>query len=98
MTRAKAGCLAVIGDDGRLVGVFTDGDLRRSALAAADFLQRPLSAHMTRRPITVREDVLAVEALRIFEASHIDDLLVIDAEGRPIGIVDGQDLPHFHLV
>lgn len=98
MTRAKAGCLALVAPDGRLAGIFTDGDFRRSALAGPDFLQRPVSAHMTRQPITVREDVLAVEALKIFEAAKIDDLLVIDADGRPVGIVDGQDLPRFHLV
>ncbi len=98
MTRAKAGCLALVGDDGRLTGVFTDGDFRRTVMTGPDFLQKSVAAHMTRHPITVREDVLAVEALRIFEASRIDDLIVVDGEGRPVGIVDGQDLPHFHLV
>lgn len=98
MTRAKAGCLAIVDENGRLAGVFTDGDFRRTAMAGPGFLDRPLSAHMTRTPITVREDVLAVEALRIFEAAHIDDLIVVDADGRPVGLVDAQDLPRFHLV
>jgi arabinose-5-phosphate isomerase len=98
MTRAKAGCLAVVSADGRLAGVFTDGDFRRCAISTPDFLHKPVENFMSRKPITVREDVLAVEALRIFEAYKIDDLLVIDAENRPVGIVDGQDLPKFHLV
>jgi arabinose-5-phosphate isomerase len=98
MTRAKAGCLALVGEDGRLTGVFTDGDLRRTAMKGPGFLAHPVAESMTRRPITVRNDVLAVEALRIFEASRIDDLIVVDADDRPVGIIDGQDLPHFHLV
>jgi arabinose-5-phosphate isomerase len=98
MTRAKAGCLAVLSPDGRLAGVFTDGDFRRCAISTPDFLHKPVEAYMSRKPITVREDVLAVEALKIFEAYKIDDLLVVDADNRPVGIVDGQDLPKFHLI
>jgi arabinose-5-phosphate isomerase len=53
---------------------------------------------MTKKPITIVANALAVEALKIFEAAKIDDLLVVDATGRPVGLVDGQDLPRFHLV
>ncbi len=99
MTRAKAGCLALTDPEtGRLSGVFTDGDFRRSALSGPGFLEKPVAGFMTRNPVIVREDALAVDALKIFEASKIDDLLVIDSEGRPRGLVDGQDLPRFHLV
>jgi arabinose-5-phosphate isomerase len=99
MTRAKAGCLALVHEKhGVLAGVFTDGDFRRSALTGPEFLQKPASAFMTRRPITIRDDALAVEALKIFEASKIDDLLVVNAAAQPVGLVDGQDLPRFHLV
>ncbi|BET66585.1 KpsF/GutQ family sugar-phosphate isomerase [Opitutales bacterium ASA1] len=99
MTRAKAGCLALVEPaDGRLAGVFTDGDFRRSALSGPDFLLAPVGRFMTRKPIVVAADALAVDALKIFEASKIDDLLVVDSEDRPVGLVDGQDLPRFHLV
>lgn len=99
MTRARAGCLALTDPaSGRLSGVFTDGDFRRCALTGGDFMRRPVSASMTARPITVRADALAAEALKIFESSKVDDLLVLDADGRPVGLIDGQDLPRFHLV
>jgi arabinose-5-phosphate isomerase len=99
MTRAKAGCLALVdAGTGRLTGVFTDGDFRRAALSNPDFPGRPVSDFMTRSPRTIRADALAVEALRIFEEARIDDLLAVDADGRPVGLVDGQDLPKLHLV
>lgn len=99
MTRAKAGCLALVdATSGTLTGVFTDGDFRRSALSGPDFMQRPVATFMTRNPITVRDDALAVDALKIFEAHKIDDLLAVDAKGCPVGLIDGQDLPRFHLV
>jgi arabinose-5-phosphate isomerase len=99
MTRAKAGCLALTREDsGLLSGVFTDGDFRRSALTGPDFLRQPVSAFMTKNPVTIQETALAVEALKVFEAAKIDDLLVVNPEGQPVGLVDGQDLPRFHLV
>lgn len=93
MTKAKAGILALTGEGGRLSGVFTDGDFRRSALAHPDFLGRPVSEFMTRAPRTIAAGSLAIDALRVFEAHRIDDLVVTDADGRPVGVVDGQDLP-----
>jgi arabinose-5-phosphate isomerase len=53
---------------------------------------------MTRTPKTVPVDALAVEALRIFDRYKIDDLIVIDAKGRPVGLVDVQDLPKMKLL
>lgn len=99
MTRAKAGCLALVDPaNGELTGVFSDGDFRRSALTGPDFLQRPVLEFMTRNPVLVRDHALAVDALKIFEDSKIDDLLVVDEKNCPVGLVDGQDLPRFHLV
>ncbi len=99
MTRAKAGCLALVDPaTGRSSGVFTDGDFRRGALDGDGFMDRPVADFMTRRPVTIRDDALAVDALKLFETSKIDDLLVLDADRRPVGLVDGQDLPRFHLV
>ena len=94
MTRAKAGSLAVIDPaDGRLAGIFTDGDFRRSALTGPDFLQKPVACFMTRSPKTIAAGTLAIEALKLFEKHKIDDLLVIDAAQHPVGLVDNQDLP-----
>lgn len=99
MTRAKAGCIALVDQEtGKLAGIFTDGDFRRSALRSPDFLNTAVAEFMTRTPVTVRDDVLAVDALQIFETHDIDDLLVVDSENRPVGLVDAQDLPRLHLV
>jgi arabinose-5-phosphate isomerase len=94
MTRAKAGSLAVVDpESGKLDGIFTDGDFRRSALTGPGFLERPVCEFMTRGPKTIAAGSLAIDALKTFEQFKIDDLLVIDAAGRPIGLVDNQDLP-----
>jgi arabinose-5-phosphate isomerase len=53
---------------------------------------------MTRRPKTIRDTALGVDALRLFEAHKIDDLIVVDGRNRPVGLVDGQDLPKLKIV
>lgn len=99
MTKARSGSIALTRKkSGRLVGIFTDGDFRRSALTGTDFLQQSVAKFMTRSPKTIRADALAADALRLFEAHKIDDLIAVDAKGRPVGLVDAQDLPKLKLV
>lgn len=99
MTKAKSGSVALVQKrTGKLVGILTDGDFRRSALTGPDFLQQPVARFMTRAPKTIRDDALAVEALRVFEQHKIDDLIVINARGKPVGLMDGQDLPKLKIV
>jgi arabinose-5-phosphate isomerase len=99
MTKARSGSIALVSPrTGRLTGILTDGDFRRGALARPDVLHRPVAEFMTRRPKTIREDALGVEALRRFAAHKIDDLIVVDDRGRPIGLIDGQDLPKLRIV
>ena len=99
MTKAKSGSIALVDPkSGRLTGILTDGDFRRSALTGPDFLQRPVATFMTRSPKTIRDDALGVDALKIFEAYKIDDLIVVNAHGRPVGLIDGQDLPKLKIV
>ena len=98
MTRAKTGSVSIVDARGRLVGVFTDGDLRRRLAAHEDILQRPLKEVMTHKPITLRDDALAVDALRIFNERNIDDLIVVNARREPVGLVDSQDLPKLKLM
>jgi len=99
MTRAKSGCIALVnGRTGRLTGIFTDGDFRRSALNGNGFLDQPVARFMTRHPKTIGADALGVDALRLFEAHKIDDVIVVDRRGRPVGLIDGQDLPKFKIV
>ncbi|HVU35983.1 MAG TPA: KpsF/GutQ family sugar-phosphate isomerase [Opitutaceae bacterium] len=99
MTKAKSGSIALVAArTGRLTGILTDGDFRRSALTGPDFLRRPVSAFMTRNPKVISETALGVEALRAFEAHKIDDLIVVNARGQPVGLIDSQDLPKFKIV
>ncbi|MCC5805862.1 MAG: KpsF/GutQ family sugar-phosphate isomerase [Opitutales bacterium] len=98
LTQAKCGTAALFEDgSGRLEGVFTDGDFRRLALGLPGFLDAPVADHMTRSPKTVGESALVVEALKILERSRINDLVVVDADMRPVGLLDGQDLPRLKI-
>jgi len=98
MTRAKSGSLAVVNARGKLTGIFTDGDFRRHMSEDDQLLTRDLRRVMTRHPICIREDALAVEALRVFDERNIDDLIVVNAKREPIGLVDSQDLPKLKLM
>ena len=99
MTRAKSGSIALVNaKSGKLTGILTDGDFRRSALTGPDFLRQPVATFMTRAPKVVRDNALGVDVLRLFEAHKIDDLIVVNARGQPVGLVDGQDLPKQKIV
>jgi arabinose-5-phosphate isomerase len=98
MTRAKSGSLSIVDARGRLVGVFTDGDFRRHVAQNDDLLSWQLTQVMTRNPISVREDALAAEALKIFNERNIDDLIVVNSRRQPVGLVDSQDLPKLKLM
>ena len=98
MGEAKSGSVSVFNKNGKLAGVFTDGDLRRHLAKDDDVLDLPLAKVMTRRPTTIREDALAADAIRIFNERNIDDLIVVNAKREPIGLVDSQDLPKLKAV
>ena len=102
MTRAHGGAAVVAGADGRLEGIFTDGDFRRIMSDPAgrlpSVLSAPVSEYMTPSPMFVRDDVYAAELLKIFERKRIDDLPVCDAAGRVVGLVDIQDLPKMKVM
>jgi len=98
MTRAKSGSLSVVNGRGKLVGVFTDGDFRRHMAASDNPLAQPLKNVMTSHPICIRDDALAVEALKVFNERNIDDLIVVNAKHEPVGLVDSQDLPKLKLM
>ncbi|HYV26770.1 MAG TPA: KpsF/GutQ family sugar-phosphate isomerase [Candidatus Eisenbacteria bacterium] len=98
MTRAKSGSLSVVNKQGKLVGVFTDGDFRRHMASDENLLSRALEQVMTRNPIRILDTALAVEALKMFDEHNIDDLLVVNSKREPVGLVDSQDLPKLKLM
>ena len=99
MTEAKSGCACVTAPDGTLLGIFTDGDLRRLLTGAGgDPMGRPIAEVMVRKPVSVPLDALAVQVLNIFESHKLDDLPVVDASGKLVGTIDIQDLPRMKIL
>lgn len=93
ITRARAGSCSVIDRSKKLIGIFTDGDLRRRLRADGErILSVPIQEVATRKPLVVHQDRLAAEALHLLRERKIDELPVIDGKGRPVGLLDVQDL------
>jgi arabinose-5-phosphate isomerase len=90
MSAKGYGCVGIVDGGGRLVGIVTDGDLRRHM--RPDLLQVPVAEIMTRNPKTIRPDALASEALELINSSKIQALMVVEADGKPIGILRVHDL------
>ncbi len=91
--QAKSGCVVVSDAQGRLAGIFTDGDLRRLLLQGGKVLDRPLAEVMNRDPVRISSQAPAVEAMDLIRERHIDEIIAVDEEGRPVGLIDSQDLP-----
>jgi len=92
MTSKGLGMTSVADDENRLVGIVTDGDLRRIMEKEGDPLNIPVGKLMTRNPKVIREGVLAAEALRVMEYYSITSLIVIDEENRPYGTIHLHDI------
>ncbi len=92
MSRKGLGMTAVVDEDLRLVGLFTDGDLRRALDGKVDMHAERISAVMTRNCRTVRADMVAAEALKVMETLKINGLLVLDGDSRIIGALNMHDL------
>ncbi len=89
----RLGFTTVVDDEGRIEGIITDGDLRRSLVRfGADVFTKTASELMTRNPKTISSDCLAVAALKLMEKHSIADLLILDEQQRPIGLIDLKDL------
>jgi len=91
MTRKGLGMTVVVEEDGRLAGVFTDGDLRRTLDRNLDVHATPIEQIMTVHGKTVTADMLAAQALKIMEDHKIGALVVVDDTDRPVGAVNMHD-------
>jgi arabinose-5-phosphate isomerase len=98
ITRARAGSAAVVNKKGELIGIFTDGDLRRHLDSDPDITNKNISSVMTKGPVTVGPDQLAAEAFQILKSRKIDEVPVVDKKKRPVGLLDVQDLLKAGLV
>ena len=90
----RSGAMVLVDGEGRLSGILTDADVRRTLVAHRDegILDRPVGEFMTREPKRVHLGELASEALAVLNANRIDELPVVDDDGRPVGVIDVQDL------
>jgi arabinose-5-phosphate isomerase len=90
--RARSGAVLVADAAGRLAGIFTDGDLRRRILEDARVLDGPIAAVMTKSPKVARAGELLADAYKRMKERELDELPVVDDDGRAVGILDVQDL------
>ncbi|MFH1441218.1 MAG: KpsF/GutQ family sugar-phosphate isomerase [Candidatus Omnitrophota bacterium] len=98
ITQARAGSASVVDKNGKLTGIFTDGDLRRQLEIDSDLSTRKIKDVMTLKPTVVRPHMLVYEAIRILREKKIDELPVVDEKKRPVGLLDVQDLLKAGLV
>lgn len=98
MNRARAGACLILRPDGGLAGIFTHGDFARSFRNDPQLGEKPVAGLMTIHPITVQADALAVEVLKTIGENRIDDIVVLDAGGKPIGLVDTQDFARLKII
>lgn len=91
--KRRSGAVVLVNGEGRLSGIFTDGDFRRLIMADENHaLTRPIAEVMTRNPKRIGQDALASEAMAILRQYRIDELPVVDDQDRPVGLIDVQDL------
>ena len=98
MSTARAGACVVIAADGKLAGIFTHGDFARSYQADPMVGDKAVVDLMSRGPICVSADSLAAEAVKTIGSHRVDDVVVLDADGKPVGLVDTQDLARLKIV
>jgi arabinose-5-phosphate isomerase len=98
MTKARSGAAVVANPDGTLAGVFTHGDFVRAFQKDNAIADKPVREFMTPRPISIQADKLAAEVLVTLQNYRIDDIVVVDADGKPVGMVDTQDLTRLRLI
>ncbi|MGY1424183.1 KpsF/GutQ family sugar-phosphate isomerase [Lysobacter sp. A289] len=99
MSRKRLGMTAIIDDTGKLLGLYTDGDLRRSLDdSEVDLRSTPIAQVMTRSPRTIGSGALAVEAAQLMEAHKISGLLVVDPDNHVVGALNIHDLLRARVV
>jgi arabinose-5-phosphate isomerase len=98
MTRCRSGCVIIPDAEGKLAGIFTQGDFTRAYESQGDIAAAPVSRFMIPRPITIQDDRLAAEILNILQRHPVDEIVVLDATRTPVGLVDTQDLSRLRII
>lgn len=98
MTNARSGAVAIVDADSKVLGIFTDGDFRRQIMKNENVLSMDIAEVMTPNPISINQESLAVDIMKLLEKRKIDDILAVDDNGCLVGLVDIQDLPKFKVM
>lgn len=98
MIKSRSGACVLVNDDGGLAGVFTHGDFARAFEQNDSVRGRLVSEFMTVEPITVLASSLAAEAIKKIGKHKVDDIVVLDDAGKPVGLVDTQDFARLKLI
>ncbi len=98
ITKMRAGSACIVDKNGKLIGIFTDGDLRRHFDTEGDLFKCKVSEVMTKDPYCIKPAKLAAEALEILRDKKIDEIPVVDNKGKLVGLLDVQDLLKAGLV
>jgi arabinose-5-phosphate isomerase len=94
----RPGAMLAVDGDGRLVGIFTDADLRRLVHKDPDARNKIVHDVMTRQPKTLRDVALVRDAVRLVREHRSDEIPVVDAQGKPVGLLDVQELIALRVV
>ncbi len=92
ITSCRAGAVSVVNKENKLVGIFTDGDLRRHLEEGEEILNKKIKEVMTKNPKRISENMLAFQAAKILKEYKIDELPVVDRKNRIVGMLDIQDV------
>lgn len=92
ITSAHAGAATIVDKKNKIIGIFTDGDLRRSLKKDRNILNKKVKFVMSAKPTVIKESNLASQALKVLEKRKIDELPVVDKNNHPVGMLDIQDL------
>lgn len=92
MTKTKLGAVSIVNNKKKLVGYFTDGDLRRKLQKNTNLLKEKIKDVMTKNPKTISPDALVEEAAKIMKQYNCDNLPVVTKDGKPIGMIDERDI------
>ena len=98
ISRKGLGMTAVVDGGQRVLGIYTDGDLRRTLEKKLDFSVTPVSVAMSRQPHTIHPDQLAAEAVQVMELHNISQMLVVDADNKLVGALNMHDLLHAKVI
>jgi arabinose-5-phosphate isomerase len=98
ISRKGLGMTAIVDEAQRVLGIYTDGDLRRTLEKRLDFTATPIHAVMSRNPRSIAPDALAAEAVQIMERHSINQMLVVDGDNRLVGALNMHDLLHAKVI